>query len=68
MHIGYSLHTYPAQSRRLLSVFQQVDLSKNFYFRQVDDFYERQGFTPEGEVFMDAGIEHIAMRRPFFPG
>lgn len=31
-------------------------------------FYERQGFTPEGEVFMDAGIEHIAMRRPFFPG
>lgn len=30
-------------------------------------FYERHGFSAEGEVFMDAGIEHIAMRRPFFP-
>jgi predicted GNAT family N-acyltransferase len=30
-------------------------------------FYERHGFLSEGEVFMDAGIEHIAMRRPFFP-
>ena len=30
-------------------------------------FYERHGFTPEGEVFMDAGIEHIAMRRSFSP-
>ena len=30
-------------------------------------FYERHGFTPEGGVFMDAGIEHIAMRRSFSP-
>lgn len=32
------------------------------------DFYVRHGFEPEGEVFMDAGIEHIAMRRRFSPG
>ena len=31
-------------------------------------FYERHGYTPEGDVFMDAGIEHIAMRHRFFPG
>jgi predicted GNAT family N-acyltransferase len=32
------------------------------------DFYARHGFEPEGEVCMDAGIEHIAMRHRFFPG
>ena len=32
------------------------------------DFYARHGFEPEGEVFMDAGIEHISMRRRFSPG
>lgn len=32
------------------------------------DFYARHGFEPEGEIFMDAGIEHIAMRRRFSPG
>jgi len=30
-------------------------------------FYERHGFAPEGAVFMDAGIEHIAMRHRFSP-
>ncbi|MET0962344.1 MAG: GNAT family N-acetyltransferase [Noviherbaspirillum sp.] len=32
------------------------------------EFYRRHGYTPEGEVFMDAGIEHIAMRHRFSPG
>lgn len=32
------------------------------------DFYARHGFEPEGDTFMDAGIEHIAMRRRFSPG
>jgi predicted GNAT family N-acyltransferase len=32
------------------------------------DFYGRHGFEAEGGVFMDAGIEHIAMRRRFSPG
>ncbi|PTD97933.1 GNAT family N-acetyltransferase [Pseudothauera lacus] len=30
---------------------------------QAVDFYRRQGFTAYGEIFMDAGIEHVAMRR-----
>jgi predicted GNAT family N-acyltransferase len=28
---------------------------------QVVDFYRRHGFTAEGEIFLDAGIEHRAM-------
>ena len=31
------------------------------------DFYLRHGYAPEGDTFMDAGIEHIAMRHRFFP-
>lgn len=27
-------------------------------------FYERLGFVAEGDIFIDAGIEHRAMRRP----
>lgn len=27
-------------------------------------FYERHGFVAEGEVFLEAGIEHVNMRRP----
>ncbi len=26
-------------------------------------FYERAGFTPYGEVYLEAGIEHVGMRR-----
>jgi len=32
--------------------------------RHAVDFYQRHGFTPQGEVFMDAGIEHQHMTRP----
>ncbi|MFE4199355.1 GNAT family N-acetyltransferase [Aneurinibacillus aneurinilyticus] len=28
---------------------------------QAEPFYERLGYKPEGNTFMDAGIEHIAM-------
>ena len=27
------------------------------------DFYERAGFTPFGAVYLEAGIEHVGMRR-----
>ena len=27
------------------------------------DFYERAGFEPFGEVYLEAGIEHVGMRR-----
>ncbi len=29
----------------------------------VRDFYARQGYTEEGDLFMEAGIEHISMRK-----
>ena len=29
----------------------------------VKDFYARQGYVEEGEVFMEAGIEHVQMRK-----
>ena len=31
--------------------------------RRAEGFYAAQGYAPEGETFMDAGIEHIAMRK-----
>lgn len=36
---------------------------------QVDvrGFYERAGYTAEGEVFEEAGIAHVTMRRPLEP-
>ncbi|MXX16883.1 MAG: GNAT family N-acetyltransferase, partial [Gammaproteobacteria bacterium] len=27
-----------------------------------EEFYRRQGFSREGDVFMDAGIPHVRMR------
>lgn len=30
-------------------------------------FYERAGFTPCGEVYLEAGIEHVGMRRELAP-
>jgi predicted GNAT family N-acyltransferase len=30
--------------------------------RTSERFYERLGFSPQGEVFLEAGIEHIQMR------
>ena len=30
-------------------------------------FYERAGFAAYGEVYLEAGIEHVAMRREFSP-
>jgi predicted GNAT family N-acyltransferase len=31
--------------------------------RPAEPFYAANGYAPEGEAFMDAGIEHIAMRK-----
>jgi predicted GNAT family N-acyltransferase len=31
--------------------------------RRAEPFYLANGYAPEGEAFMDAGIEHIAMRK-----
>jgi predicted GNAT family N-acyltransferase len=31
--------------------------------RRAEGFYASHGYVPEGETFMDAGIEHVAMRK-----
>jgi len=43
------------QDRGLLSVILDAQT-------QAVQFYERHGFTPEGEVFVDCGIPHRRMR------
>ncbi len=34
---------------------------------QVRDFYKKLGFTPEGEVFSEAGIPHVKMKKQLIP-
>ena len=46
-----------AAERRL----PEVELHAQVHAR---GFYERAGFTPFGEVYLEAGIEHLGMRRP----
>lgn len=38
----------------------QVELAAQLHAR---NFYAAQGFVAEGAVFLDAGIEHVSMRR-----
>ena len=38
----------------------EVELHAQLHARA---FYERAGFSPYGEVYLEAGIEHLAMRR-----
>ena len=38
----------------------EVELHAQLHARS---FYERAGFTPFGEVYLEAGIEHLGMRR-----
>lgn len=45
-----------AHARGMLEVMLNAQLT-------AEGFYRRHGFVAEGEVFMDAGIEHRAMRR-----
>lgn len=50
---------------RLLQTAERAGLSEVFLHAQTAavDFYQRQGFTAEGEVFVEAGIPHRCMRR-----
>ena len=34
---------------------------------QARGFYEAHGYEPEGELFMEAGIEHVRMSKPLGP-
>jgi predicted GNAT family N-acyltransferase len=40
--------------------YMEVVLSAQLH---AQDFYARHGFVPEGTTYMDAGIEHVTMRR-----
>ncbi|KIV55818.1 GNAT family N-acetyltransferase [Aneurinibacillus migulanus] len=53
---------------RLLMEKLEAEATENGYHTvklnaqlQAQPFYERLGYKPEGDTFMDAGIEHIAM-------
>ena len=30
-------------------------------------FYDKAGYTPYGEVYLEAGIEHVSMRKELMP-
>jgi len=45
--------------------YKQVDVDAQTYAMP---FYQMFDFIKEGEVFMDAGLPHIKMRRKLFPG
>lgn len=53
----------------LLRLAQHGALAEVFLNAQVQasGFYSSQGFTQSGEVFFDAGISHVCMRRGFEP-
>ncbi len=44
-------------------IFEELDVKRCYIHAQLQakDFYLRLGFKPLGEVFSEAGIEHIAM-------
>lgn len=48
-----------------LSMAKLAEIPSPYLMAQIQaiDFYRQQGFIPEGEVFMDAGIPHRRMRR-----
>ena len=52
--------------RRAVDVVRELGCSEAFLDAQryAIPFYEREGFTAEGEEFMDAGIPHRHMSRP----
>jgi len=49
---------------RILDTARLLGLKQVFLAAQLSavNFYARYGFVPEGEVFLDAGIEHQTMR------
>lgn len=52
-----------AMLRRVVEHARRQGFNRVFLHAQVQviDFYSAHGFTTEGEIFLDAGIEHCAM-------
>lgn len=55
-----------ALMRRLHDLAQEHGFSGVWCHAQLEarTFYERLGYVPEGERFLEAGIEHVCMRKP----
>ncbi|MBW4692040.1 MAG: GNAT family N-acetyltransferase [Lyngbya sp. HA4199-MV5] len=48
-----------------IAFLQNADVAEVHIHAQaaVNDFYQRLGFEPEGEVFVEAGIPHVKMKK-----
>ena len=57
--VGTLIMEFLEQESRRLGLAQAILHAQTY----VKDFYGRQGYVEEGEVFMEAGIEHVQMRK-----
>ena len=55
-----TLERIAREERRLADIVLHAQLSAK-------GFYDRAGYLPEGGVFQEAGIEHVAMRKRLHP-
>ena len=72
-HIGrmavLAAHRGKGVGSRLLTALMEEARRRNFdevvlaAQLQAQGFYSAHGFVPEGQVYLDAGIEHVTMRR-----
>jgi predicted GNAT family N-acyltransferase len=56
---GRLLEALEAEARRL-GIFRALLHAQTY----VQQFYAGHGYLPEGDIFMEAGIEHVAMSKP----
>lgn len=51
--------------KKVIQVAREMGLTHVFLHAQTDSqiFYEKHGFKAEGDIFMEAGIDHILMQR-----
>jgi predicted GNAT family N-acyltransferase len=57
--VGTLIMEFLEQESRRLGLAQAILHAQTY----VKDFYGRQGYVEEGDLFMEAGIEHISMRK-----
>ena len=72
-HIGRIavIKEYRSPGIGVLIVNKLLDIAKNLNLDEVylssqyhaRDFYQKLGFIAEGEIYLDAGIEHITMKK-----
>ena len=57
--VGTLIMEFLERESRRLGLAQAILHAQTY----VKDFYGRQGYVEEGELFMEAGIEHVQMRK-----